>query len=165
MAEWLRRRAENVAAALLAAMFLAFIVQVVFRYLFDWPLGWTFELSIVCWLWGVLWGAAFVVRERDEIRFDVLYGAMPAAARRGFALASGLALVAIYVVSLPAIADYVRFMRVERSAYLGIPFDLLFSVYLLFAVASIARYLRLAWRALRGSAAASAVATGGGAGR
>jgi hypothetical protein len=51
--------------------------------------------------------------------------------------------VALYAVSLPATIDYVRFMKVERTAYLKIRFDLLFSIYVLFVVAVIARYLWL----------------------
>ena len=73
IADWLHRRAENVAAAMLAVMFGAFVVQIAFRYLLDWPLGWTSELTVVLWLWLVLWGSAFVVREREAIRFDWLY--------------------------------------------------------------------------------------------
>ena len=38
---WLRRRAENVAAAMLGVMFAAFIIQIVFRYFFNFPIGWT----------------------------------------------------------------------------------------------------------------------------
>jgi C4-dicarboxylate transporter DctQ subunit len=76
VALWLARRAENVAALLLAVMFLAFIVQIVFRYVFNFPIGWTSELSTVTWLWLVLWGAAFVVPESEEIRFDLVYGAV-----------------------------------------------------------------------------------------
>ena len=73
-AAWLRRRAENVTAAMLAVMFSAFLVQIVFRYLFNFPVGWTSELTVVMWLWLVLWGAAFVLKETDEIRFDLLSG-------------------------------------------------------------------------------------------
>ena len=38
-AAWIRRRAENVVAGLLGIMFVAFIVQVVFRYFFNLPIG------------------------------------------------------------------------------------------------------------------------------
>ena len=41
-------------------MFVAFIVQIAFRYLFNFPIGWTSELTVITWLWLVLWGAAFV---------------------------------------------------------------------------------------------------------
>jgi C4-dicarboxylate transporter, DctQ subunit len=147
----LRRIAEHVAATLLATMFIAFLIQILFRYVFNWPSGWAYELSIVCWIWGVLWGAAFVVREREEIRFDVIYSAVGARIRRGFALVSGLALLALYGGSLPAVYDYVSFMKVERTAYLKIPFDWLYSIYVIFAAAVVVRYLWLTWRALRGT--------------
>ena len=44
---WLRRRAENVSALLLLAMFLCFILQIAARYLFNRPLGWTDEVSVL----------------------------------------------------------------------------------------------------------------------
>ena len=40
----LHRFAEAVAAALLAVIFIAFIVQIALRYLFNWPVGWTTEV-------------------------------------------------------------------------------------------------------------------------
>ena len=43
-------------------------------------------------------------------------------------------------------------MKVQETAYLHIRFDCLFSIYIVFVVASIARYLWLGWRALRGEA-------------
>ena len=64
---WLRRRAENIAAGLLAVMFLAFLAQIALRYLTSFPIGWTAELTVVCWLWLVLFGSAFVLTEREEI--------------------------------------------------------------------------------------------------
>ena len=149
---WLLRRAENVAAALLAVMFLAFIVQIVFRYLLNFPIGWTSELSIITWLWLILWGAAFVVRESDEIRFDLIYGSVGPKARSIMAVIAAIALMALYALSLPAVIDYVTFMKVQETAYLDIRFDWLFSIYVIFAVTSIVRYLWLGLRALRGKA-------------
>src|SRR5690606_11889515 len=71
--QWLYRRAENVLAFMLAAMFAAFILQVIFRYVINFPIGWTHEVSCILWSWMVLWGAAFVLREEEEIRFDLIY--------------------------------------------------------------------------------------------
>jgi hypothetical protein len=61
------------------------------------------------------------------------------------------ALVALYAISLPAVVDYVAFMKVQKTSYLDIRFDLLFSIYVVFAVAAILRYLWLGWRALLGA--------------
>jgi len=161
---WLRRRAEDLLAAMLAVMFLAFLLQIVFRYLLNFPVGWTSELTIITWFWGVLWGAAFVVKEREEVRFDLIYGAFGARPRRIAGICTGVAIVALYAVSLPATVDYVRFMKVERTAYLKIRFDHLFSIYVLFVVAVIVRYVWILSRLLRGEDPAGVDSTAAGSG-
>src|SRR5687767_9149001 len=150
LGSWLARRAENVAAAMLAVMFAAFIIQIVFRYFFNFPVGWTSELTVVMWLWLVLWGAAFVVKESEEIRFDLLSAAAGRRTRIAMGIAAALALVVLYGASLPASYSYVAFMKVEKSSYLKIRMDWLFSIYLLFLVAIIVRYLWLLWHLVRG---------------
>jgi TRAP-type C4-dicarboxylate transport system permease small subunit len=149
---WLARRAENVAAAMLAAMFVAFLLQIFFRYVAELPIGWTHELSAMLWVWLVLWGSAFVVTEKEEIRFDLLYGAVGPGTRRVMCVLTAAALVALYVVSFPAVFDYVTFMKVQSTAYMKVRFDLLFSIYIVFVVATVARYIWLAWHALLGQA-------------
>jgi C4-dicarboxylate transporter, DctQ subunit len=146
---WLRRRAENVAAAMLAVMFSAFIIQIVFRYFFNFPIGWAAELSVVMWLWLVLWGAAFVLRDEEEIRFDLLSASVGRRARIAMGMVSGLALVILYGASLPATYSYVTFMKVEKASYLKVRMDWLFSIYLLFLVAMLARYLWKLWYLVR----------------
>ena len=148
---WLRRRAENVAAAMLAVMFVAFIIQIVFRYFFNFPVGWTSELTVVMWLWLVLWGAAFVLKESEEIRFDLLSGAAGRAHahRHGDRRARSRSSSST-ALSLKPSFDYVAFMKVEKSSYLKIRMDWLFSIYLVFLVAVIVRYLWLLWQLLRG---------------
>ncbi len=147
---WLYARAENILAAMLATMFVVFILQIVFRYVLNLPIGWTHEISVVMWLWMVLFGTAFVVRDSEEIRFDILYGAAGPRLRRAMVLASSLTLVVLFALSLPAVIDYILFMKVERTAYLKIRFDYLYSIYGIFAVAMIVRQLYLAFQAVWG---------------
>jgi TRAP-type C4-dicarboxylate transport system permease small subunit len=149
---WLARRAENIAAAMLAAMFSAFLLQIVFRYVLDLPIGWTHELSVILWIWLVLWGASFVITEREEIRFDIIYGAVGSGARRVMCIITAVALVTLYLISFPAVFDYVTFMKVEKTGYLKIRFDWLFSIYIVFVIATVVRYIWLAWQAMRGVA-------------
>jgi len=150
-AGWLQRRAENVMAALLGAMFVAFLLQIVFRYFFNFPVGWTSELTVAAWLWLVLWGSALVLKEEEEIRFDLLYSALGRRARRVIGILAGIALVVLYGMSLPATWSYVTFMKVERSSYLHVRLDWMYSIYLIFVVAVIVRYLWILWRLVRGS--------------
>ncbi|MBJ7578126.1 TRAP transporter small permease subunit [Devosia sp. MC532] len=147
---WLHARAENVLAAMLAIMFIVFILQIVFRYVLNLPIGWTHEISVIMWLWMVLFGTAFVVRDNEEIRFDLFYGAARPGVKRVMVLITSLTLVVLFTFSLPAVIDYILFMKVEKTAYLKIRFDYLYSIYGIFAVAMIVRQLYVAWQAAFG---------------
>jgi C4-dicarboxylate transporter DctQ subunit len=148
---WLRRRAENIAVLLLTVMFASFIVQIFSRYVLNYPVGWSEEVVITAWLWTVLWGAAFILGESDEIRFDILYSNISERTRRIFTVITGVALVVLYASSLPAAYKYVSFMKVEHSAYLHVPINWLYSVFIIFSVACIIRYVWLTYRAVRGA--------------
>ena len=147
---WLRRRAENVMVALLSVMFATFIIQISARYVLNNPVGWSEEVIITTWLWTVLWGAAFVVSEAEEIRFDIIYSTLSEPVRRILTVITGIVLVALYGISLPASYSYVSFMKVERSAYLHVPINLMYSIYVIFLVACIGRYCWLIADAIRG---------------
>ena len=146
----LRRAAEAVLAGMMAAMFVAFILQVVFRYLMNLPVAWTDEVCTLVWLWGILWGASFVVKNREDIRFDMVYSHLPRGVRRVFTLLASGAIVLLLLGSLPATWSYVTFMKVESSASLGIPMNWVFSIYVVFVLAMAVRHAGIVWDALRG---------------
>jgi len=148
---WLKRRAENVIVALLTLMFVAFLLQIGFRYLLNQPLGWTDEVTVLCWVWVVLWGAAFILQDHEEIRFDVVSSKVSPPVRRVFVFVTSVVLVVLFAWSFKATVGYVLFMKREKSAYLGMRFDYLYFIYVIFAVAIMVRHVRLAWRALRGA--------------
>jgi C4-dicarboxylate transporter DctQ subunit len=149
---WMRRRAENIVAGLLGIMFGAFIIQIVFRYFFNFPIGWTSELSVITWLYMVLLGSAFWLKESEEIRFDLISGALGPAGKRVVGLVVAVAAVVLFAMALPATVSYVAFMKVESSSYLKIRLDILYSIYIVFAVAVIVRYAWAIVSLLRGTA-------------
>jgi TRAP-type C4-dicarboxylate transport system permease small subunit len=149
---WLRRRAENIAAAMMAVMFAAFVIQIVFRYFLNFPVGWSSELSVICWLYMVLLGSAFWLREGEEIRFDLIEGSAGPRVRRIIGILVAAVTVVLFAMSLPATISYVSFMKVESSSYLKIRLDILYSVYVVFVVAVIVRYAWKVWAGLRGQA-------------
>ena len=138
----LHRFAESVAALLLAVIFIAFMVQIVMRYLFNWPVGWTTELSLAAWLWLVLWGAAFVLKDDEEIRIDTFADGGSPRRRRVVQAIGAISIIVLFGMSLPASWSYVTFMKVEKASYLGVRMDLMYSIYIVFSVAVIARCLR-----------------------
>jgi TRAP-type C4-dicarboxylate transport system permease small subunit len=146
----LHRFAEAVAAALMAIIFIAFLAQIALRYLFNWPVGWTTEVSLIAWLWLVLWGASLVLRDDEEIRLDLVTAHAPPRVGRAATMVGSAAVIVLFAASLPATWSYVSFMKVEKTSSLGIRMDWLYSVYMLFAVAVIVRSGALLVRAWRG---------------
>ncbi|MEN9539496.1 MAG: hypothetical protein RLZZ126_1731 [Pseudomonadota bacterium] len=149
MLGFLRSRAENVQALMMAVMFTAFVAQVLFRYVFNFPVAWTDEVCTIVWLWGILWGASFVMRSRDDVRFDMVYNLAPRHTRRVLTVLASSAIVIILLGSLPAAWSYVSFMKVEKSANLMIPMNWMYSIYIVFIVAMAGRHLGIVWGALR----------------
>ena len=149
--DWLGRRAEELLALILASLFVTFLLQIVFRYFLNLPLGWTIEFVSIAWLWGILFGYAFVTRDHEIIRLDIVYGAVPVAVRRVMDGVTALVCAAIFLWSLPNVWDYVTFMNIEKTAYMRIPFDYVFSIYIPFAIAVTVRCLINVWQAIRGT--------------
>jgi len=149
-ARWLKRRANDVAVGLMALMFISFLLQIAFRYVLNQPLGWTEEVTVLCWVWVVLWCAAFVLSNNDEIRFDIVYTLVPPRVRRLFTAASSIAFVVLLLMSLPASWSYVAFMKREHTAYLHLRLDAMYSIYVIFVLACIVKQARIALRAITG---------------
>ena len=140
---YLSKRAEDVLVLMMALMFITFIAQVVFRYVINLPLAWTDEVCNTLWLWGILWGAAFVMRSNEDIRFDMLYNSLSKRTKRIATMLCSGALVVILLASLPASWSYVSFMKVEKSASLLIPMNWVYSIYVIFIVAMALRHARI----------------------
>ena len=150
---WLQARANDVAVGLLTAMFLAFILQITSRYVFNAPLEWTLEACLTLWLWTVFWASAFCLRNEDHIRFDMLYLLMGQRVRRVLAGLSAAAIIATMAVALPGTWDFVSFLQIKKSASLRIPLFYIFSIYMVFMVATIAAYGWRLWQVIRSESA------------
>ena len=163
-----RTSAEAVSAALMAAMFGTFILQVLIRYTsrLEWValnlpwlqptnFGWTLEFCLAVWVWLIFWGNAFVVRAEDHVTFDILYLAVPPPVRRGFAIVTGLAIAIGLLASLLPTWDRLMILRLKKTATLGDLFGDwvrmrdIYMIYIVFLLAVAARYLWHVWRAFR----------------
>ena len=143
LGKWLTRGAEFIAAAMLAAMFLTFLLQIFSRYVLLTPFGWTLELCLTLWVWIVFFGNAFIVSERDHVSFDIFYQAARRRVRQVLALISAAAIATAMIWSFLPTLDYIDWMQMRSSATLGIPLRTVFSIYALFMAVVALRYI---WR-------------------
>ena len=162
--KWISRIADGIAAAMLAAIFFTFLLQIGSRYLpkvIDalglaealptlaavQPLGWTLELIGILWVWVIFFSCAFVVREYDHVKFDIIYLAVPRKVRAIFAVISAIAIVAGMLYALLPTWDYIDWIKLRKTATVRNPFTgskiplrTVFSVYGAFMLVVAARY-------------------------
>jgi TRAP-type C4-dicarboxylate transport system permease small subunit len=145
---------EAASTAAFAAIFFLFLAGIFWRYVLVQPLGWSDELIMVIFLWMVFLTEAFVIEDREQITFDVLYDAAGERTRR-IILALGAAIVAtLFLIALPTIVDYVRFLWRERTDAMRWRLDIVYFCFVIYWIAvivrAVARLVRLAgphWRA------------------
>ena len=168
MVKWFSRFAEFVAGMMMAVMFMTFILQITIRYTarLEWlpeivpfldpnHYGWTLEFNLMLWVWIVFWGNSFIVRERDHVTFDIIYGAVNPTVRKWFAIIGALAVTMALLVSIGATWDRFAILRLKRTATLDMLFGdwvrmrHIYSIYILFMVVVALRYAARAVHALR----------------
>lgn len=142
--------AEQFAVLMLALIFVAFVLQIALRYLFNWPVGWTSEISVVAWLWLILFGTGFVLKDSEELRIDFIYANVGRRLRLVMGIVGSVLIAILLARSFLPSWDYISFMKVEKASYLKIRFDWLYSIYLAFIVALVVRHVVGVVRMLRG---------------
>jgi C4-dicarboxylate transporter DctQ subunit len=166
--KWISRIADAIAATMLAAIFVIFLLQIGSRYMPKLisslglaetlpsfaavqPLGWTLELIGILWVWVIFFSCAFVVREWDHVKFDILYLSVPRKVRAVFALVSCVAIVAGMLYAFLPTWDYIDWMQRRGTATVRNPFTgdkislrTIFSVYVVFMIVVALRYAWLA---------------------
>ncbi|MEZ8143311.1 C4-dicarboxylate ABC transporter permease [Enterovibrio norvegicus FF-33] len=137
---WFQRIADGVAVIMLAAMFLIFCAQIFSRYVLNAPIGWSSELLLTLWLWVIFWTGAFCLRNKDHIRFDLLFLSVPGKVQRIFLILSALGIIIGFGISFLPTWDYITFYKIKKSAILKWRLDYVFSIYGVFLGVIILRY-------------------------
>ena len=133
----LKRSAELVAALLFVAMFGAFIIQVVSRYVFDAPVSWSLEICSITYVWIVFLVSATILTPREHITFDMLYATRNPRWKRYFAIFTSASILAIFAICLPTTIGYVMFSARNHSLILHIRMDIIYSCFAIFMIGAI----------------------------
>lgn len=139
----------HISAGLFAVLFGAFVLQIVSRFIFNSPLSWTMEISVLMYIWIVFLGCAFLLRDHQHVTFNIILDALPPAGQRIFLLLLAVGIGGIFLWILPGAYDYVTFMKIEHSAALGVRFDIAYSVFVIFLAIIIARCIFTIYTLLR----------------
>jgi len=154
---------EFVAAAMMAAMFAIFILQITIRYSAraEWiadafPFleptlyGWTLDFCLLMWIWIVFWGNGLIVRHRDHVIFDIIYTNVTSDLRKWFAIFSAIVISICLLLIIEPTWSKFYILRLKKTATLSNVFGdwiRVRDIYLVFFIFATAVALRYFWRA------------------
>ena len=150
MKSWPKKAVEIIGGGLFLTLFIVFIIQITARFGFNKPLPWTDEAAVVLYVWVILWAAAFIVPEREQVVFDLVWNSVNQRSRQVMQIVGNLMVGGLALCGIPASWDYVHFMAREGTPVLGLPFMWVFLPFVLLLVALVARAAWAIVNALRG---------------
>jgi TRAP-type C4-dicarboxylate transport system permease small subunit len=142
IAPWAARArglANLVSGVMFAAVFLIFNYKIITRYLQHNEAAWADEVSVILFIWIIFWANAFLVRDKEQITFDLVYRQAPDGIKRWMALARLVLIGGIFLWALPGSVDYLLFLWRERTPVLNLRLDFIYSCFGLFLAAVILR--------------------------
>src|SRR5271170_6167601 len=131
--------ANWLAASMFSAVFLIFNYKIFTRYFEHDEAVWADEVLVILFIWIIFWANSFLVRDKEQITFDLVYRLFPAVAQRTIALARAVLVGGIFAWALPGSLDYIRFLWREHTPVLNLPLDVVYSCFGIFLVAVIVR--------------------------
>jgi TRAP-type C4-dicarboxylate transport system permease small subunit len=145
----LRQGADWAACAMFAAVFVIFNYKIFTRYFEHDEAVWADEVLVILFVWIVFWANAFLLRDKQQISFDLFYRLLPPAAKRIVAVARAVLIGGVFAFALPGSLGYIRFLWREHTPVLNLPLDVVYSCFGVFLVAVILRAALSAVKLLR----------------
>jgi TRAP-type C4-dicarboxylate transport system permease small subunit len=130
---------KYVSSVTFSILFLVFVLQIFFRYVLNRPLIWPYEVSIFAFIWTVMLGACYAKRYNVHVVFNLVYDKQKPLVQLIFRTIGNVLIITAFCIALYPTYKFIKFMRIDRSVDLQIPFDIAFGPYLVFMVIIIGR--------------------------
>lgn len=114
-------------ALMLAAAFIALLLQVFGRFVFNIPFSWTEELSRYLMIWIAFIGSSVAIRHQQLIRIEALTHYLSKNMRIGIHLVSALVMILFFVVVCIYSLDLLKITSLQSSPALHLPMSVPYS--------------------------------------
>ncbi|MHB0897173.1 MAG: TRAP transporter small permease [Spirochaetales bacterium] len=125
--------------ATFSALFIAFILQIVSRYIFRRPLVWPYELSQFGYLWTIMLGACYTSRNDSHIVFSIAYEAASPNVKKIYDIINYSLTIIFFSIPIPATIKFYQFYMTRYSAVFNFPLGIIYFGFVPFVLITICR--------------------------
>ena len=117
-------------------MFVSFCLQIFSRYVLGQQFSWTFEATVIGFLWTVAFGAIWAGRNHEHVSFSLIYDLFEPKGQAILNMIGSLLIMVAFIFVIPAAYEYQEFMTIKKTAVLRVSFSTLYAPFLVFIVFS-----------------------------
>lgn len=118
-------------------LFVAFILQVFFRYVANYPLTWTQDLIVIGFCWSVILGACYTMRKKGHVQFTMLYELYSPKAAAWARLAGNMLIILTFAAMVIPSFRYAFFVGFQKTPVLRVSYTWIFLPFTYFLCAII----------------------------
>lgn len=122
------------------ALFIAFMVQVFYRYFLT-PLTWPLEFTLLMFIWTTLFGACYAHRKNEHVRFTMIYDSVSPKGKLWMRTIGNIMLLVSFVIAFVPTYRWIAFMSFKKTNVLKIPMNYAYSPFLVFMVIMMGRFI------------------------
>ena len=122
-------------------MFVVFVAEIAARYLFNKPLAWAYEVTVMCYLWLVIFGACFAYRDRSHVTFTLIYDMLGVKGKAVCAFLGNLLMFIAFAAMLVPSIRFISQMKMQVTSVFKIGLDIVYLPFIPFMFIMIAYFL------------------------
>ena len=115
-------------------MFSVFVIQIVARYVFNSPVQWAYEVTVMGYLWMVVLGACYAYRDRSHVTFTLIYDKLPVKGKAVCAFLGNLLMAVAFAVMFMPACKMIGQMKIQVTSVLKIGLNIVYSPFIVFMI-------------------------------
>lgn len=115
-------------------MFCVFIIQIAARYLFNNPVQWAYEVTVMGYLWMVVLGACYAYRDRSHVTFTLFYDMLPVKGKAICGFLGNLLMFIAFAVMFKPSCQMISQMKIQETSIFKIGLNIVYCPFIPFMI-------------------------------
>jgi TRAP-type C4-dicarboxylate transport system permease small subunit len=113
-------------------MFGAFCLQIFSRYILNHQFEWTYEYTVIGFMWTVVFGSIYASKQNEHVSFSLIYDRFGPKGRAIMTLAADVFILVAFCIMYVPVLEYIKFIGIKTTPVLKVPFDVIYAPFILF---------------------------------
>jgi TRAP-type C4-dicarboxylate transport system permease small subunit len=114
--------------------FVSFLVQIFSRYVLGSQVEWSYELTLIGFLWCLILAACNASRTNTHVAFTLFHDKLGQMGKLIVSIASNLFILVTFGILIGPAWEFVSFMSIKKTSVLKIPMNIVFFPFMVFTV-------------------------------